>query len=142
MSEHVYPSKIDRWLSILFTFSAAASVAACVAALSTGEPAAWLLVVFILLVAVGLPWWLIHATAYTVTDATLLIRSGPFRWCIALLDIHSIEATTNPLSSPALSLDRLRIDYGKNSSIMISPEDRAGFLADLANRGVQATSAL
>jgi hypothetical protein len=41
--------------------------------------------------------------------------------------IEKVEATRSPLSSPALSLDRLRINYGKRR-IMVSPSDRAGFL--------------
>jgi hypothetical protein len=41
------------------------------------------------------------------------------------------------LSSPALSLDRLKIDYSDARSIMISPEDRERFLADLKSRGVK-----
>jgi hypothetical protein len=46
----------------------------------------------------------------------------------AVLDITAITPTSNPLSSPALSLDRLRIDYGKGRSVMISPRDKQGFL--------------
>jgi hypothetical protein len=34
----------------------------------------------------------------------------------------------SPFSSPALSLDRLQIDYGAGKSILISPADKEGFI--------------
>ena len=43
--------------------------------------------------------------------------------------------TRNPLSSPALSLDRLRVTHRASSGergLLISPADTAGFLAALA----------
>jgi len=72
--------------------------------------------------------WLTLGTYYTVDRGTLKIVAGPFRWKVPIEQISSVEATKNPLSSPALSLDRLRIRYGENRRIMISPADKAGFL--------------
>ena len=66
-------------------------------------------------------------THYTVSGNTLRVACGPFRWKVPLDAIQSVEATRNPLSSPALSLDRLRIHYGRRR-IMVSPSDKAGFL--------------
>ena len=66
-------------------------------------------------------------THYTVDGNTLRIACGPFRWQVPVDAIESVEPTRNPLSSPALSLDRLRIQYGKRK-IMVSPADKAGFL--------------
>ena len=73
--------------------------------------------------------WLFASTDYRVSDGECLVRSGPFRWRIPLDDIEAVRATRNPLSSPALSLDRLEIRYAGGRKIMISPLDRAGFLA-------------
>jgi hypothetical protein len=44
--------------------------------------------------------------------------------------------TRNPPSSPALSLDRLRVQFGRGwgKAVMISPADRNGFLDDLARK--------
>lgn len=67
-------------------------------------------------------------THYTVTDKELRVVSGPFRRSISLSDITSIEPSRNPLSSPALSLDRLKVSYGKRKFVLISPADKAGFL--------------
>ncbi|OQB11686.1 MAG: hypothetical protein BWY17_03587 [Deltaproteobacteria bacterium ADurb.Bin207] len=70
-------------------------------------------------------------------DATrLVVRFGLVRQQIELNDISSVQPTNNPLSSPALSLDRLQITYGKGGTktVMISPRDRAQFLDILAER--------
>ena len=73
-------------------------------------------------------FWLMLGTHYTVDRGTIRIVSGPFRWKVPIDEITSVSATRNPLSSPALSLDRLSIRYGKRRRIMISPADKAGFL--------------
>lgn len=47
--------------------------------------------------------------------------------------------TRGPLSSPALSLDRLRIEYGKRGVVLISPREKEAFVRALEghrNRGV------
>ena len=71
---------------------------------------------------------LLIGTHYTVDGNMLRVVSGPFRWKVPIDQIRSVQATRNPLSSPALSLDRLRIEYGKRRRIMVSPADKAGFL--------------
>jgi hypothetical protein len=82
--------------------------------------------------------WVLYATYYTLTDCSLIIRSGPFQWTMPLDAIIEIFPTHNPLSSPACSLDRLYIRYirpgGLRSGVMISPQDKAVFLADLVAR--------
>ncbi|MDO9478112.1 MAG: PH domain-containing protein [Pseudohongiella sp.] len=59
------------------------------------------------------------------------MKSGPFKWRVPIKQITSITPTSSPLSSPALSLDRLRIDYGRGESIMISPKNKEQFIQDL-----------
>lgn len=51
-------------------------------------------------------------------------------------EISEVRPTHNPLSSPALSLDRLHVQYGPGflKAVMISPADREGFLEDLAQQ--------
>jgi len=82
-------------------------------------------------VGVGLPLWLLFSTRYTLEATYLLAQSGPFKWVVPLADIKSITPSNNPLSSPALSLDRLRIDYGKGRMLLISPRDKEQFLQDV-----------
>lgn len=72
-----------------------------------------------------------RGTYYVVEHDVLRIVSGPFRWRIPLADITNVEATRNPLSSPALSMDRLKVSYGKRKFVLVSPEDKEGFIRAL-----------
>ena len=74
--------------------------------------------------------WFFRSTYYQIDGGTLLIRSGLIRWRVPIREITSVTPTRSPASSPALSLDRLRIDYGRKA-ILISPEDRERFIAML-----------
>ena len=133
----VFPSKIDRWLSGVMVGAAVFSVLVSLPVLAVPDPRAWLLVLVILLPIVVLPWWLFRSTKYTVGAEELLIRSGPFRWRVPIAKIESITPTNNPLSSPALSLDRLEIKYGPRKSIMVSPLDKVGFVEALRAAGAK-----
>lgn len=89
-------------------------------------------VFYILLVfAVALPM------KYDLSPARLDIRAGwLLRVTIPIRDIVSVHPTNNPLSSPAMSLDRLEIRYyrgGSERSVMISPLDKEAFLRELAS---------
>lgn len=71
---------------------------------------------------------------YELQSDLLLIQSGIIKYRVRYSDIELIEPTRNPLSSPAMSLDRLKIVYGKRKMIMISPNDRAAFLSEIKKR--------
>ncbi len=137
MADSVYRSKIDQWLFMVLAIASLMAVGACVPLLLYGSWVEWLTAAFTLALGLGLPWWITLTTDYTVTTGFLVIRSGPFHWQVPLRQIKSITRTHSALSSPALSLERLKIDYSDSRSIMISPEDREKFLADLRSRGVQ-----
>lgn len=94
------------------------------------------LVVAVPLGALTLVLWLLLTTRYTLEGAYLGVRSGPFAWVIALRDIRAVTSTRDPHTAPALSLQRLRIDYGAGRSIMVSPAEEGQFLAELRARGV------
>ncbi|MFL9708888.1 PH domain-containing protein, partial [Aeromonas veronii] len=68
---------------------------------------------------------------YRLEGDTLFVSSGPIRLCVPLREIVNITPTNNPLSSPALSLDRLRIEYGRGKSVMISPRNKEEFVRNL-----------
>ena len=137
MADSVYHSRIDQWLFMVFAIASLLAVGACVPLLLYGSWVEWLLAGLTVAAGIGLPWWVMLTTVYTVTTGFLHIRSGPFHWQVPLRQIHSIKRTRSALSSPALSLDRLKIDYSDARSIMISPEDAERFLAELKSRGVQ-----
>jgi membrane protein YdbS with pleckstrin-like domain len=129
-----FPSKVDRWLGVLLVISAAVSVAGVVI---VGIEASPMLAVFlspVMLLGAALPLWLLRATRYTIDSSDLHIRCGPFAWRVPFHEIRSITPTRSPLSSPALSLDRLRIDFGRAGSIMVSPRDKERFLEEVRKR--------
>jgi membrane protein YdbS with pleckstrin-like domain len=134
MGPIVFRSKVDAWLGAVLIGAALASVGSAAAVAMVREPLHAVIVVPIVLLGAVLPLWLLRTTDYTLNAAELLVRCGPFKWRIPLGDIRTVTATRNPLSSPALSLDRLRIDYGPLKSIMISPADQERFLAELERR--------
>ena len=73
---------------------------------------------------------------YQVTSSELIIRCGVLmRRHIPLTAIDEVKVDRDPVSGPAWSLDRLRVDYRKDvgqTFIMISPRDKFSFLQELA----------
>jgi hypothetical protein len=129
-----YRSAVDTWLWVVLAGAIAVILLTCGTLLATGDGGALAIGLLAGLIGAGLPLWILRSTSYTLTPTELLVRSGPVRWRRPIADITSITPTRNPLSSPALSLDRLRIESRGHGAIMISPADRAGFLADLEAR--------
>lgn len=127
----IYRSKVDIWLFVVLAFAALAALYSAAQTMAAGTTGSILVAVLVALVGVGLPLWLLFSTRYTLEAAYLLAQSGPFKWVVPLADIKSITPSNNPLSSPALSLDRLRIDYGKGRMLLISPRDKEQFLQDV-----------
>ncbi len=129
MAAKQFKSKIDRWIFVLLIGVIIVQIVAVgSAAIQAGDPLATTGLIFLMIAVVGLMVWLLVGTHYTVDRGVIKIVSGPFRWKVPVDQITSVTATRNPLSSPALSLDRICIRYGKRRRIMISPADRAGFL--------------
>ena len=128
MTSKRFNSKIDRWLLFLLAAVMVFEVVVMsLAATRANGPGEALFLIATALAIVALIGSMLIGTHYTVTGDTLRVVCGPFRWKVPIDTIESVEATRNPLSSPALSLDRLRIHYGKKRSI-VSPSDKAGFL--------------
>lgn len=132
MTPIVHPSKIDTWLLAVLGLVIAISAYASYEVLGAATQAAWWSAIVTAALGMGLPLWILGSTRYILDARQLRVRSGPFSWRIPLHEITAVSPTRNPLSSPALSLDRLRIDYGNGRAVMISPLDREGFLRDLA----------
>lgn len=134
-----FSSKVDSWLIPVMILAMAGLLAALIAVLVTPTP--WpvrLLVAAVSVAVVLLLFAVFRGTHYTITEQELRIVSGPFRWTIPVDEITAIDASRNPLSSPALSLDRLKISYGKRKFVLISPSDKAGFMRAMEQvRGVQ-----
>lgn len=54
-----------------------------------------------------------------------------WRTKIDIKTIRKVYATRNPLSSPALSINRIAIVYNKYDEVLISPKDRGDFIEEL-----------
>ena len=138
MAAKRFNSKIDRWLLYLLVAVIIFEIVILgIAASQVGEPLAAVGLVLAALALVALIGSCLMRTHYTVHGNELRIVSGPFRWKVPIDQIESVTATRNPLSSPALSLDRVQIQYGSGRKIMISPRDRAGFLKAIGQELVE-----
>ncbi len=71
---------------------------------------------------------LLLRTHYTIDGNELKIVSGPIRRIVKISEISRISESNALWSSPALSLDRLKIEYANTKRVLISPDDKAGFL--------------
>lgn len=127
-----FRSRVDTWLVVLLGAGLVLPlVLTIVPALATGRTETLLPLALILPVC-GFVVWIFASTRYAVEGRTLTVRSGPFRWRIEIDAIESVRPSRNPLSSPALSLDRLAIRRGGKLVMLISPADRSAFLRALA----------
>jgi hypothetical protein len=70
---------------------------------------------------------------YTLTDSFLLIGCGFLNEEIKYEKIKSASLSSNPLSAPALSLSRVKVDL-ENGFRLISPQNREAFIAELENK--------
>jgi hypothetical protein len=146
----VHPAKVDRWLAAVLGGAVLLELVVggvvLNAALTTGRPS----------VAVGLgvgaacaagavlfslALWGCYKIRYEVTSAELIVRYWPFRTRVPLQAIVEVVPTSNPLSAPAPSLDRLCVSYRKGSGwttfVLISPADKEAFVRDLASAAPQ-----
>ena len=72
----------------------------------------------------------LRSTYYRIDGGTLRIHSSFLTWRVPIADIRSITPTRSGQSSPALSLDRLRIEYGSRA-VLVSPDDARRFIEAL-----------
>ena len=125
----VYNSAVDAWLAIVLLVTPLGvsgygfyllgdSVVGGIIAIATG------IVVIALIVLFTVP------CKYMVSDRFLEIRCGIFREKIKLEEIQKLSLSSNPLSSPALSLKRIRIDLVKGYRL-VSPKEREEFMRNI-----------
>jgi len=135
----VFESKRDAWIVILIWAGALACIFAASEQYASAAPTAVrVTMLFVFGLAAVFMLWVLYGIDYTVTDADLLIRCGPFRYCVPLAGIDSVQPSRNPLSSPAASLDRLLIKWNdERKRILISPSRKADFLRELDRRCAQ-----
>lgn len=125
-----FRSKVDWPLHLA---SIATACVAVVAIVTTAHQGNVLLVLLASLVALGaaIVVWILASTSYEFTQNSLVARAGPFAWRIPLSEVTSARESRSVRSGPALSMDRVEIGWGKGRVLVISPQDKAAFLATL-----------
>ena len=129
-----FKSAVDLWLLVIVALVVIISFGVSIRLVLQSSPAGYLRVIGVMIVGIGLPLWLLYSTRYVVIDEVLQIQSGPFKWTIPITSISQVVETNNPLSSPALALQRFEITYGESKTVMVSPKDRKGFLEAIGQR--------
>jgi uncharacterized membrane protein YdbT with pleckstrin-like domain len=121
----VYKSKIG-WVApvVIFLIIAITSTISVMHGNWNGVSVNAFLVIFIL--------YMLSNTDYTINDTWLHVRSGfMVNKTIDIASIRSIAETKSALSAPAFSLDRLEINYNLYDSVVVSPQNKADFVAAL-----------
>ena len=136
MTDIVFTSKIDIWIGFMLLGGSFIMIAIpfwqCKKS-ENGSLAKSVFLAFIFLPFTALMLMPFFGTKYTLSDGQLLINNGFSTQRIELTDITYIIPTRNMISAPALSLDRLEVDY-KNKKVLISPKDKRLFYQEIKAR--------
>lgn len=92
------------------------------------------LISLFLIIIFGLITHMFLKTEYTIEENKLKIKCGFFTYKpIEINEIKEITKSSNIISSPAASFDRIEIKYGKFEEMIISPKDKFEFAKYLTN---------
>jgi hypothetical protein len=127
-------SRIDGWVAVVLVATIVVCLWAGVSIIAGGSITELLLGMAVLAGGALLPGWMLWRTDYKLDTDALVARSGPFRWRVAYADIRKATRKRCLLSGPALSMDRIVIDYGPWRQLVISPRDPEHFLVELQSR--------
>lgn len=120
----VFKSKIDWWFGLFLVYPIFLSIKNILEGKLYG--------LIGLSVIVGLILIFSKTTRYIINENQLTVKST---WIvnerIDISKITKIEKSNSVLSSPALSLDRLRIRYNKYDEVLISPKEKKAFIDEL-----------
>ena len=129
-----YRTRIDLWLAVLILIPVAIEVKIGIDSVMEGKPN-WLVIGTLSLI-------LLIFIRYTLYNDYILVQCYIFGTeRIPYESITNIKKTWNPLSSAAMSLRRIQIDYtvnGRHEIMLISPVKRDEFLREVEKRmGIQ-----
>ena len=132
----VYRSRVDWWLGGILIGTEVMMLWMSIVPVLQGEKPDWFIIGTTVFTSVFiLP---LFAIKYVMYDGHLLISMSIYgKVRVRYENIQKMEKTWNPLSSAALSLRRLQIDYMENGvrqMILISPKDRDGFMKEIEKR--------
>lgn len=127
----VYKSKISHGL---LSFVLLTSVASWMLPAIYGAPTqALVILLIVMIITIAFILHAFFSIHYWINDAEeLRIKAGFMNnLSIPISAITKIQKTSSWLASPAASLDRIEILYGKWNSVVISPKDKKGLIAAL-----------
>ena len=102
--------------------------------IKSGTNLTMILMALFLMLLFGFITHMFFKTEYTIEENKLKIKCGFFAYKpIDINDMKEISKSTNMISSPAASFDRIEIKYGKFEELIISPKDKFEFAKYLTN---------
>ena len=136
MPDIIFVSKVDFWLVLLLWGLSLFTVSVPLWQWQRGAHKS--LIQTILMTVILIPFAALmlipfFGTEYTLTNDQLQVDSGFSVQKIEITDITYITPTRSMSSAPALSLDRIKIEY-RNKEVLISPKDRASFYQEIRAR--------
>ncbi len=126
----VYKAKVDTWLIIMVIVV----LISMYFPLFTASPAEWGVLWVDWVISILVTWFVLDTlfcTRYTIDGEKLKVRCSIIRKSCRIDAITEIRKTRTWLSSPAPSLDRIQIRYGKYDMMIISPLEKEKFIAHL-----------
>ena len=121
----VFKSKVDIWMAIIFIFVPISMIYGVIT-----EPSAVLLLVTAFIIV--LLCILFFGTKYVIEKEELIVYGGIYKKRIPIKQIRSLRPSKNPLSAPAMSIDRIEITFDPHIQvILISPKERELFVKKL-----------
>ena len=128
-----FRTKIDWWIGLVISFLPITSIWMIIRYFQIGGITNAVIALVMLIISISVvPLFFI---TYNLNEKELLIKLGFFNTMkIAYDSITSIKETKNPLSSLAMSIDRIEIKYGKGGCVLISPKNKQEFLKVLREK--------
>jgi hypothetical protein len=135
----VFRSKVDGKLKLIGLALPCVVLIAIASSPRLATGLLWVPIILTVLVA-AMVVWVVLSTYYEFEGDVLVAHSGPFFWRIPVKEISAVRESNSVRSAPALSMERLEITFGEGRALLISPEDKAGFLATLRRRAPRLAS--
>lgn len=121
----VFKSKVDIWMAIIFILIPISMIYGVIT-----EPSAILLLITALIIV--LLCILFFGTKYVIEEDELIVYGGIYKKRIQIRQIRSLRPSKNPLSAPAMSIDRIEITFDPHIQvILVSPKDKELFVKKL-----------
>ncbi|WP_405097096.1 PH domain-containing protein [Oceanobacillus sp. FSL H7-0719] len=88
-------------------------------------------------ITIGFLIWVWFGTGYRIENEVIKIQNGPFKWKVSIQDINSISKRKSILATPALSVERLVLHYGRYGEMQLSPKAKSEFIELLLTKNPQ-----